>query len=83
MVSCSIEDMEILTILVMLAVGLALGIPLGWFAARSRPRDEGVQAALEQRSADQAVVREGMERLGDQLRHSPLPLVPVDARETA
>lgn len=60
--------MEILTILVMLAVGLALGVALGWFAARSRPRDEGVTAALEQRSADRAVVREGMERLGDQLR---------------
>lgn len=67
-VSCTIARMEILTILVMLAVGLALGFGLGWLASRARPRDEGVLVALEQRSADQAVVREGMERLQDQLR---------------
>ncbi|WP_310526541.1 DNA recombination protein RmuC [Nocardioides sp.] len=60
--------MEMLTILVMLAVGLALGFGLGWLASRARPRDEGVLAALEQRGADQAIVREGMERLQDQLR---------------
>ncbi|EON25069.1 MULTISPECIES: DNA recombination protein RmuC [Nocardioides] len=60
--------MEILTILVMLAVGLLLGFGLGWLASRARPRDEGVLAALEQRGADQAVVREGMDRLQDQLR---------------
>jgi DNA recombination protein RmuC len=63
-----IERMEILTILVMLTVGLSLGFGLGWLASRARPRDEGVLAALEQRGADQAVVREGMERLQDQLR---------------
>ncbi|UUZ60229.1 DNA recombination protein RmuC [Nocardioides sp. B-3] len=59
--------MEILTIPVMLAVGLALGFGPGWLASRARPRDEGVLHALEQRSADRAVVREGMERLRDQL----------------
>lgn len=63
-----IGRMEILTILVMLAVGLLLGFGLGWLASRARPRDEGVLAALEQRGADQAVVREGMDRLQDQLR---------------
>lgn len=63
-----IGRMEILTILVMLAVGLLLGFGLGWLASRARPRDEGVLAELEQRGADQAVVREGMDRLQDQLR---------------
>lgn len=63
----TVLDMEILTILVMLAVGLALGFGLGWLSSRARPRDEGVLHALEQRTADQAVVREGMERLQDQL----------------
>ncbi len=54
--------------LVMLTVGLALGFGLGWFASRARPRDEGVVVALEQRSQEQAVVREGLDRLQDQLR---------------
>ena len=60
--------MEILTILVMLAVGLALGFGLGWLASRARPRDEGVLAALTERGQEQAVVREGLDRLHDQLR---------------
>ena len=64
----TVLGMEMLTILVMLAVGLALGFGLGWLVARVRPRDEGVLAAIEQRGADQAVVREGMDRLQDQLR---------------
>ncbi|PUA83044.1 DNA recombination protein RmuC [Nocardioides currus] len=60
--------MEILTILVMLGVGLALGFGLGWLASRARPRDEGVLAALTARGQEQAVLREGLDRLGDQLR---------------
>jgi DNA recombination protein RmuC len=60
--------MEILTVLVMLAVGLALGFGLGWLASRARPRDEGVLAALTERGQEQAVVREGLDRLHDQLR---------------
>ncbi|QIK74177.1 DNA recombination protein RmuC [Nocardioides piscis] len=60
--------MEILTILLMLAVGVLLGFGLGWFVSRSRPRDEGVLAALTERGQEQAVVREGLERLQDQLR---------------
>ena len=63
-----IERMEILTVLVMLGVGLALGFGLGWLASRARPRDEGLLAAIERRGADQAIVREGMDRLQDQLR---------------
>jgi DNA recombination protein RmuC len=64
----TVLDMEILTILVMLAVGLALGFGLGWLASRARPRDEGVLAALTERGQEQAVVREGLDRLHDQLR---------------
>jgi DNA recombination protein RmuC len=60
--------MEILTILVMLSVGLALGFGLGWLASRARPRDEGVLAALTERGQEQAIVREGLDRLHDQLR---------------
>jgi two-component system sensor histidine kinase MtrB len=58
--------------------GLGLSISLedthlhgGWLQAWGRP-GEGAQFRL-------TLPR----RLGDQLRHSPLPLVPVDARETA
>lgn len=64
----TVLDMEILTILVMLAVGVALGFGLGWFGACSRPREEGVLAALQERGQEQAVVREGLDRLQDQLR---------------
>lgn len=60
--------MDIVTAVVMLVIGLALGAGLGFLFARSRPRDEGVLAALEQRGNDQAVVREGLDRLQDQLR---------------
>ena len=67
MVPGTIVGMETLTTVVMLLIGLALGFGLGWLAARARPRDEGVLTALEQRGADQAVVRDGLERLGDQL----------------
>lgn len=60
--------MEILTTLMMLAVGVVLGFGLGWLSARSRPREEGVLAALQERGQEQAVVREGLDRLQDQLR---------------
>ncbi len=66
--SSIIGRMEILTTLVMLAVGLALGFALGWSASRARPRDEGVLAALQQRGHQEAVVRDGLDRLHDQLR---------------
>lgn len=57
----------LLTLLLALVVGLALGALVGVLWARSRPRDELTVAALEQRAADQAVVREGLDRLQDQL----------------
>lgn len=61
----------LVTALVTLALGLLLGGAVGWFAARARDagdEDDTAVAALEQRAADQAVVREGLERLQDQLR---------------
>lgn len=60
--------MDLLTTLATLALGLALGAVIGVLWARSRPDSDGLTAAIEQRGADQAIVREGMERLQDQLR---------------
>ena len=60
-----------LSLLVMLVTGLALGVGAGWLLARSRALGHDAaasQRALESRAADQAVVREGLERLHDQLR---------------
>ncbi|NYD57900.1 DNA recombination protein RmuC [Nocardioides marinisabuli] len=59
-----------------LLIGLAIGAVLGLLWARLRhaeaaaaaPYDDRVGSALDQRAADQAVVREGLERLQDQLR---------------
>jgi DNA recombination protein RmuC len=65
-------DMELTTLLALLTtlvVGIALGAALGLLRARSAtPYDEGARLALDQRAADQAVVREGLERLHDQMR---------------
>ena len=63
-----ISGMDIQTALVALATGLLLGAAIGWFAALSRGRDDDVAAALEQRGADQGLVREGLERIQDQVR---------------
>jgi DNA recombination protein RmuC len=64
--------MDLLTTSVTLLVGLVLGGLIGMLWARSRPQDPGVVAALQERdrreSADQALVREGLARLHDQLR---------------
>lgn len=60
--------MELLTTLAGLLVGLALGAVIGALWVRSRPDADGLTAAIEQRGADQAIVREGMDRLQDQLR---------------
>jgi DNA recombination protein RmuC len=60
-----------LSLLVMLLVGGAIGAYVGVLWARSRqdPRDEAAErAAIESRAADQAVVRESLERLHDQMR---------------
>lgn len=60
--------MDLLTTFATLALGLALGTLIGVLWARSRPAADGLTAAIEQRGADQAIVREGMDRLQDQLR---------------
>jgi DNA recombination protein RmuC len=58
-------------LLVMLLTGLGLGALGGWLLARSRAlgHDAAIsRRELESRAADQAVVREGLQRLHDQLR---------------
>ncbi|MBD8870359.1 DNA recombination protein RmuC [Nocardioides donggukensis] len=60
--------MEMLTWFAALTTGLVLGGLLGVLWARTRVPREGESRALEQRAADQAVVREGLERLADQMR---------------
>ncbi len=65
----AMDTTTFLALLTCLAVGVALGGPVGVLWARSRtPQDERVSQALDQRAADQAVVREGLERLQDQMR---------------
>lgn len=71
----------LLTLLLGLLVGLALGGLIGWLWARAQApgataENEALRAelraqsdaALEARAGDQAVVREGLDRLADQLR---------------
>jgi DNA recombination protein RmuC len=64
--------MDLLTTSATLLVGLVLGGLIGLLWARSRPQEAGVVAALRERdqreSTDQALVREGLARLHDQLR---------------
>lgn len=64
--------MDLLTTSVTLLVGLVLGGLIGMLWTRSRPQESGVVAALQERdrreSTDQALVREGLARLHDQLR---------------
>ena len=57
----------LLTLALVLAVGLALGAVIGVLWSRGRPVDDPAIAALQQRAADQAVVRDGLDRLQDQL----------------
>lgn len=60
--------MDLLTLLMALLLGVALGGLIGWLAAHARRASEpAAVAALEQRAAEQAVVREGLDRLQDQL----------------
>ncbi|WP_110182424.1 DNA recombination protein RmuC [Nocardioides solisilvae] len=58
----------LLTLVTGLLLGLALGALIGWLWAGTRHPGEEAVAALESRAADQAVVREGLDRLADQLR---------------
>jgi DNA recombination protein RmuC len=57
----------LLTLALVLAVGLALGAVIGVLWSRSRPADDPAIAALQQRVAEHAVVRDGLDRLQDQL----------------
>jgi len=65
--------MEILTVaplLLVLVVGLLLGALIGalWARTRTTVEDDGARLALEARAAEHAVVKEGLARLGDQMR---------------
>ncbi len=64
----SMEITTVLTLVLGLLLGLGLGGLIGWLWARARGPQEQVLATAEIRAADQAVVREGLERLADQLR---------------
>lgn len=57
----------LLTLALVLAVGLALGGLIGVLWSRARPADDPAIAALQQRVAEHAVVRDGLDRLQDQL----------------
>lgn len=58
----------LLPLLAALLIGLALGALIGLLWARGRgDRDSAAVAALEARAADQAVIREGLDRLQHQL----------------
>eukprot|EP01032_Pedospumella_encystans_P005180 gene5180-6150_t len=56
-------------LLLCLAVGALVGYLAGLLRGRDHSsRDERAGAALDQRAADQAVVKEGLDRLQDQMR---------------
>lgn len=60
-----------LSLLVVLLTGILLGVGTGWVLARSRAVSHDAAIArreIETRAADHAVVREGLERLHDQMR---------------
>lgn len=66
-----VDGMQIFAGLVVLLVGLGLGGLIGVLWARARSGEQAAEPALlalERNSDERAVVREGLERLGDQLR---------------
>ncbi len=67
------SDMEITTVislLLVLVLGVGLGAVMGalWMRARPAEQDDSARLALESRAAEHAVVKEGLERLHDQMR---------------
>jgi DNA recombination protein RmuC len=66
----AMEITTVLSLLLVLVVGVLLGAVVGalWTRARSTGSDDGARLALEARAADHAVVKEGLERLHDQMR---------------
>ena len=66
--SVRMDSSTLLALLLTLLLGVGLGTAIGLLWARSRAVDDSPAiAALQQRAADQAVVREGLDRLADQL----------------
>ncbi|MCW2767762.1 MAG: rmuC [Nocardioides sp.] len=63
------ELTTLLALVICLVVGAGLGVVVGVLWARDRtPDHDRMVLALDQRAGDQAVVREGLERLQDQMR---------------
>jgi DNA recombination protein RmuC len=64
------DSSTLVALLAVLVVGVALGTALGWALGtlRAREHDCAGTADLEARVADHAVVKEGLDRLHDQLR---------------
>jgi len=60
--------MEILLLLIGLVVGALVGTLAGLLWSRSRADEAPLVEALQERAAGEAGIREGLERLGDQLR---------------
>ncbi|HET7534098.1 MAG TPA: DNA recombination protein RmuC [Nocardioidaceae bacterium] len=60
----------VLSLLLVLVVGVLLGAVVGvlWARARGTSIDDTARLAIEARAADHAVVKEGLERLHDQMR---------------
>ena len=66
----TMEITTVLSLLLVLVVGVLLGGIGGvlWARARATGDDDAARLALEARAADHAVVKEGLERLHDQMR---------------
>ena len=64
------ELATVLPLLLVLVVGVLLGAALGalWARTRTGAVDDTARLALESRAADHAVVKEGLDRLHDQMR---------------
>ncbi len=67
---CDMEITTVLSLLLVLVVGVLLGAVVGalWSRTRGSATDDTARLALEARAADHAVVKEGLERLHDQMR---------------
>ncbi len=67
---CDMEITTVLSLLLVLVVGVVLGAVVGalWSRTRGAATDDTARLALEARAADHAVVKEGLERLHDQMR---------------
>ena len=64
------EITTVLSLLLVLVVGVLIGAVVGalWARARDTGADDSARLMLEARAADHAVVKEGLERLHDQMR---------------